>query len=238
MRKRLCYWWPAAAVTLVYLAVVCALLVAGVGHTDGHLIYPLDDAYIHMSVARNLSEHLVWGVTLHAFSSSTTSPLWTAILAAAFAVGGVSERAPLALNVVAGTILIFCLFGLLRRDAAPRAAFPYLVAVVAATSLPALTLLGMEHVLHTLLTVLFVFLSAEVLAHPENGQRSRLLLLLAALLPIVRYEGVFAIALVCLFLLLQRRFRYAVTLGLAGALPLLVYGCISMSHGWYLIPRS
>ncbi len=43
------------------------LLKLGTQHTQGEIIYPLDDTYIHMAVAKNFVEHHVWGITQYAF---------------------------------------------------------------------------------------------------------------------------------------------------------------------------
>ena len=51
---------------------ILALLVAGViiisiRQNDGHIIYTLDDSYIHMALAKNLAQHGVWGITRYEF---------------------------------------------------------------------------------------------------------------------------------------------------------------------------
>src|ERR1041385_85438 len=69
-------WWPATLAVAVFLiSLVCALR-AGLRSTEGRLVYALDDAYIHMAVAKNLAEAGVWGCTPFHFSSSSSSPLW------------------------------------------------------------------------------------------------------------------------------------------------------------------
>ena len=42
--------------------------------TDGYLVYAIDDCYIHLALARNLSETGVWGIrpNEYAFASSST----------------------------------------------------------------------------------------------------------------------------------------------------------------------
>ena len=62
-------------------------------------MYALDDAYIHMAVARSLARHGVWGVTPYAFTSSTSSLAWPLLLALADLVVGVRAATPLVLNL-------------------------------------------------------------------------------------------------------------------------------------------
>src|SRR5262245_7913397 len=53
---------------------------------NGQLLYSVDDAYIHMAMARNLAEHATYGVSPAVFSSASSSPLWTVAMGAIFAV--------------------------------------------------------------------------------------------------------------------------------------------------------
>ena len=41
--------------------------------TGATLVYGLDDAYIHMAIAKNLARHGVWGVTPFHFASASSS---------------------------------------------------------------------------------------------------------------------------------------------------------------------
>src|SRR6266851_2122500 len=60
----------------IYLLTCATLLMLSLARTQWHLVYPLDDAYIHMAIAKNLAQHGVWGVTSHEFTSCSSSPLW------------------------------------------------------------------------------------------------------------------------------------------------------------------
>ena len=65
--------WPLLLSLAVFLASLAAALRTALRWTDGRLIYALDDAYIHMAVAKTLASHGIWGCTPFHFSSSSSS---------------------------------------------------------------------------------------------------------------------------------------------------------------------
>lgn len=231
--------WPFLAILTGYYLIIYLIIFSGIQATQGQFVYPLDDTYIHMAMAKHFAEQGVWGFTAHAFSSSTSSPLWTALLAGSYALVGTHDMLPLALNILIGTLLIFYLFRLLRQDTDPVNTFILLAIIVSVTSLPSLTIIGMEHVLHTLLTVSFVYRGVQLLMQQQPTFAWLLnLLIITALLTLTRYEGLFAVVTVCLFLCLQRRIRYALLLGVAAITPLAIYGILTASQGWLPVPNS
>jgi hypothetical protein len=92
----------------VFLVSLAAALSTALKETDGRLIYALDDAYIHMAVAKNLASHGIWGCTPFHWSSSSSSLLWTFGLGVAYRAFGVHDWTPLVLNVAfaIGTLLV------------------------------------------------------------------------------------------------------------------------------------
>lgn len=83
MRKWSLKYWP----TPVWLAVAAGLAAAGYlvasisVYTAG---FPLDDAWIHQTYARNLGWNGEWAYLPGQPSAGSTSPLWTALLAAGY----------------------------------------------------------------------------------------------------------------------------------------------------------
>ncbi len=234
---------PLLVSVVVFLASLAAALRAGLQGTDGRLFYALDDAYIHMAVARNLAEHGVWGVTAFQFSSASSSLLWTFGLGVAYAVLGVREWVPLALNVAFSLGTLAVAEVALRRFGAPpllRAAA--LVGLVVAFPMTGMVLMGMEHPLHLLLTIAFAAAAVEALARPrgtprEERRRTAALCFLAALLAASRYEGFFLVGLVGLLLLLRRQVARAVAIGVAAVAPVVAFGALSVANGWYFLPN-
>lgn len=217
------------------------LLVLSRERTGGRLVYALDDPYIHMAMARNLAQHGVWGVSRAEFTSSSSSLLWTTSLALLFAALGVREAIPFVVNVVAAIVLITLLFGRLSSRVGPAYVFVCLLVVLFAAPLPALVFAGQEHILHAIVTVMFVTRAATWLAEPAGGVRDRRFLILCALallVPLIRYEGLFLVGIVAASALLVRRWREALLLLLSAATPVAAYGAISVAHGWYWVPNS
>jgi len=239
--------WPLIAVLAVLLAVVAALCGVSLSQNGGQLVYALDDAYIHMAMARSLVEHGVWGVTRHEFSSSSSSLLWTLLLAGAYGLFGPSEIAPLVLNCMAAAGVIGLFYWILRRRIPDRpvAVGAILLVVLFITPLAPLVFAGMEHTLHVLISVAFLYAAAVMLtrdtqpaAQPKDDWAGRLVLLLAPLVTMIRYEGMFLVATVCLLMAMRRRLVQAVLVGSLAALPIAIYGLISVGHGWYFFPNS
>ena len=235
--------WPVFVSLYVYWLVMTVLVILSSSMNQGHLIYPLDDTYIHMSIAKNTALHSVWGITRYEFTSSTSSPLWTFLLAIIYLVFGVNDRTPLILNLLLGACVIIMAYYFLERHIRASSRwfiFLVLMAVLFVTPLPSLTFSGMEHVLHTLLTLCFVYLSIANLAGRPNVpiRNTALSIVIAPFLVMSRYEGVFLVCVVCFLFLLQRRIFQAELIGAIALLPIALYGLWSVTHGWYFLPNA
>jgi hypothetical protein len=214
------------------------LLRAGLGHTGGRLVYALDDAYIHMAVARSLAQHGVWGVTPYAFTSSTSSLAWPLLLALADLLVGVRDATPLFLNLMFAAVSVL-LADRLLRGASPALRATALIAFVFFTPLPTLVLAGMEHTVQ--IAAVLWLLDRVRAAEEEASLRGRTLGSLAAasaLAATARYESLFLIAPAALLLWLDGRRRAAVVAAVAGVLPLALYGAVAVAHGWPPLPNS
>lgn len=226
------------ALTLFWL-LTAFLFAASLLRTGGRFGYPQDDAYIHMAIAKHLVNDGVWGATGFSFSSSTSSPLWTLLIALTYFLFGVNEYSPAVLSFLAGTgIVVLCHSALASRLDEFRLKL-FLSAAVLFTPLAMLALSGMEHLLHALLTVGLLVNAVEYLAAAQNDwKKTAFLAALAALTTSIRYEGLFPVFLICVFLLLQKRIVQSALIGAAGLSPLAAYGLYSVSQGWLFLPNS
>jgi 4-amino-4-deoxy-L-arabinose transferase-like glycosyltransferase len=224
---------------LLLWATLAIWLCLSLNQTQGHLTYVNDDPYIHMAMARNLAEHGVWGVTRYGFTSTSSSPLWTLLLALLFRVFGPAEWLPLALNVLFASGACVLLYSLLRRHGlSPGGQFAAQVGLQLFIPLAALVFCGQEHTLHLLLTVVLAHVLARVLtAEPGRWYGSAAGLALAPLLVMTRYEGLFLILAAAVLFAVRRRARAGLALAVAALLPVVAYGLVSVAKGWFFLPN-
>lgn len=208
----------------------------------GELVYGLDDAYIHMAIAKNWAEHGVWGVTKYEFTSSSSSLLWTLLLGLFFKAFGVIPLLPYFLNVLF-TVLVLVLAERILRGPIPAWGYRLFALVVLLLLTPFMPLIttGMEHTLQILITLGFVACAVKVLANDNPSPFAGLapgMYVSALFITFVRYDSAFVALSVCMLLFLRRRWFQSVALGLIVLVPVAVYGWISTSHGWYFLPNS
>jgi hypothetical protein len=232
------------AASAIFLLLTGAALAMSWQATAGHLTYALDDPYIHMAMAKNLATHGVWGISASQFSSSSSSPVWTAGLGLVFLIAGVRDWVPFAANLVLGVVLLQVVDRQLARATGGRHTVVRLLALVAVTvvaPLPSLVFAGLEHILHAIAVLLFLDRAATLLdARDGNGasRQTRELVLLAAALPLVRFESLFLIAIAVGLLVIRRRTSLAALIAVSAALPLGAYASLSRALGWYWLPNS
>ena len=243
---RLRGWWRAAWLlpVAVFLGTLAAALRAALPGAESHLTYAVDDAYIHMAVAKNFARAGVWGCTPFHFSSSSSSLLWTFLLGVGYRLFGVHDVTPLVLNVIfAVATLVVADRWLAWLGAPPLLRAVALLGILIACPMAGMVLLGMEHVLHLLLTIAFGALAVRALtASDEDGRAHRAgtvrLCVLAALLATSRWEGFFLVGPVCLAFLLRRQPGRAIAIAVASVVPVTAFGALSVANGAFFLPNS
>jgi hypothetical protein len=207
---------------------------------EGHYIYSLDDAYIHMAIAKNVALHGVWGVTKYEFSSSSSSILWTGMLAVVYLLFGVRDYVPFLLNLIFASLIILSAFFILNRfRIKPFYSLYILLAIVFLTPLPPLMFTGLEHVMHIWVSLLFIyFVSAELSGEEKSNRNILWLLVVSLMLPSIRYEGIFLAVIASILFLIQKRFLNSILVFICAFLPIYVFGVISINNGWSFFPNS
>ena len=229
--------YPIALIALLLPIVLIELQVARA--SGGTFMYPLDDTFIHMTVAKTLALHGNWGIAPGEFESASSSVGYTLLLAGVFRIFSVHAYIPFVINLLAAMILLYVVDKrLLKEKVAAFGRMVILLALVVLVPLPVLVITGMEHTLQCLFSFLFVFGFSDWIAG-ESGRKFPVSLYVYALLAcLMRYEGAFLVGIACLILLYKRRIGNAFLLGFLGALPIAVFGLYSIRQGSYFLPNS
>lgn len=237
-------WAPVAVALLVAAATMAWHYVRVLALCDGQFIYGLDDAYIHMSLARTLVEEGTWGINPGEFVGVSSSVLWPLLLATVGAVFGIHDVNPLCVNVVLVVAILFRADSLLaaRRELPATARAVVLLALFLCTPMSSMVFNGMEHLLHILLTIELLHRAGRVLAQDTPGtvlNRDLLVLVaVAGLSTAVRYEALFQVGAVAALLAARRSWRAALFIAAASLAPVLAYGGWLSAHGWPFLPTG
>ncbi len=162
----------------VMLAAVAVPLAVSLVNNDGFLIYTLDDPYIHLTLASEISRGH-YGINPGEYSAPSSSIIWPFILAP-FASAGFYTALPLILNLLfaLGTVAVF------SRTYGPGNGLIVMVSIFA-FNLAGLVLTGMEHSIQVLLTAAAAL---GLTSHARRGLPPGWLYPVLFLAPLVRYE--------------------------------------------------
>ena len=252
---------------MALLASVILIEMPVLHHTNGNVLYPLDNAFVNITVARNLAFYQVWGISKYAFQSAATSLLYPITLAPFFFIAGAHLVIPLIVNFLAAAYFLLMLQKtLIRCGLSPLRQLVILLGAMLLTLLPLLVVSGMEYVLQLLFVFLFVdsLLTAEKPAATaktptaEKAQKPtataktqaaknakaptpnlpRHTYLYALLAVAARYEDILIIALACLLLGRQKNWKTAAKLAGIALSPVIVFGIISLLKKSYFLPNA
>jgi len=195
---------------------IAALLLVSVHFAEGHLVYSLDDPYIHLAVAENILGG-GYGINAEGYSSPASSLLYPILLAPTIALGWGTFGA-IVINLLAVGLSVSLLLGFFWRNAIqdnenPGAILfanmmaPLLILSISGFALP---MTGMEHSLHVLAVIVTI---RGLVAVAEGGKVPPSLAVAVAAMPFIRFEGA-ALAIASIFVLIAtRHLRAAVLIG-------------------------
>lgn len=222
-------------INIILLLGVILFSMMGIIHLLGEYIYPLDDTYIHLSIAKNFALDGVWGITKYKYSSTTSSPFFTLLLSVIIKILGNNQYIPIAINAIGGMGIIYTIHKFFSQSATKVYAVAIML-VIWLMPMYLMILMGMEHILHTLFMVIFLM----QLEKYSNLSKGFVLLCIYAMVATgLRYESLFFIFFACLYLFfIKRKFAQSIILGLVAISPVIIYGLISISQGAYFLPNS
>jgi hypothetical protein len=231
----------AARVTLAAAALLGLLVAAVMLRADGHLVYALDDPYIHLALGESILRG-GYGVNIGEYSSPSSSILYPFLMAGAQALG-LGAAGPLAVDALAALASVFVAGRFLKsRCLGPartwgQQAFGYAcgLLLIFCLSAVALPLTGLEHPIHVLLVALVVDGLARVL---DGTRPSAGLVAATILLPLIRFEGMALAGAVVIALAWLGRWRTAGAIGAAILGLLGLYFLFMLRLGLPLMPSS
>ncbi len=218
---------PILFFTVIAIFLTISILVVN----DGNLIFSLDDAYIHLSLASQIAQGH-YGINASEPSAPASSIIWPFLLTPVTLLP-IAEYIILVINILCmlGSLYLFSriLSAVLSSD--KQTANPLFVGIGTvvlglACNLLGLVFMGMEHSLQLLATIWLVY---EMIEYGRTSQVRWFLLIVLIAGPLIRYENLaLSIPAICI-LAINRQFRAAI-----GALvPLLIIvGGFSLYLNW------
>lgn len=223
--------WLSAALIALYTLLQLGLALL---RNDGHFVYALDDPYIHLDLAKQLALSGVYGLNAGEYSSPASSILWP-FLIAPFAYTPFFVEVPFVIGLICASASAAVMARMLpvSLSALQRIGLSFLAAL--ALNLPGLALIGMEHGLHVLLSLLAAY---GVLRSLEANKVPGWLWAVIILHPLIRYEGVL-ISAACLGILFwQGHYRKTILTGLVLCVPVGLFTLFLYTHGLGFFPGS
>lgn len=222
--------------SLLFFAAVCiGYFLISLSKTDGHYIYLIDDAYIHLAMAKNLALYDVWGVTKYRFSSTSSSPLFTYVLSILIKVSGNNDLLSLWVNVFFGVGTVYFLNRYFSGvfNTAKNIVLSVLFTLFFSV-LHVQILSGMEHVFHVFLFVVNVLCLSNLKSRYSVFGFYLTLLLMG----LVRFESMFYFVILAFLFLLIKKWKDAFGILLIGFIPIVVFCYFNYQHDGYLFPNS
>jgi len=239
MKKPIHFFDPLLVCVLLLLIISGLIYFEILINNNYNFVYTLDDAYIHMAMAKNFASAGVWGITPFEFTSSSSSIIWTLMLSVFYFVIGPNQYVPIILNFIFALLVLDASYRLLKaRNLNNPAILLILFLVILISPLPPLMFTGLEHVMHIWLSVLYLFFVSEELSSGLKRNDLIVLAVISALMPLTRYESLFLIFITFLLFLISGKYFRGIVLLLASIMPVIFFGLISVAKGWSFFPNS
>jgi hypothetical protein len=226
--------WETFAVAAGTLAMHVAVFAAIWARTDGHFTYSLDDPYIHLALAEQITGG-TYGINPGESASPSSSMLWPFVLAAISNLGQI-EYLPLVLNLVAA----ICLACLVKRSfelVCSRSSVIVIgtMLVMLTFNLVGISFTGMEHSWH-IVTALAAMLGIQVFR--QTGRLPWWGIAGVVVGPWLRYEGLLVTVTAVAILWVLGARRVAIRSFVAAILPLVVFTVFLLGLGLDAVPSS
>ena len=231
---------PLLAAGLIFAFAMLVTLMTVTTINGGHLVYALDDPYIHLALARQVAQGH-YGINPGEFSAPASSILYPLLLAPFFWLR-LPLWGPLVLNLAAALASLFVLWLLLERGlrGLPEARRRFWTGVVLILSIATFNLVGqvlegMEHLLQLWASLLVLWGIRRV---EDEGRLPPWLPAALVLGPLLRYENLMVSILALVYLLWRGRLLPAALTLVALMLTLGGFTLFLKAHGLGPLPTS
>ena len=219
------------------ILVLCAglMLAASLKSEQYQFPYPLDDSYIHLSIAESWVDHGIPSPESSQPAFSTSSPLYSSLLAFIITILGPWIYWPLVIGILNGMGFIWLVHREFRSLPLPYSG-TWLWVILFFGPIPLLMILGMEHMLQVWIWTAFFFRVRKILLGEKTPGWE--LMALGLLVVSIRYEGIFLVAATSLVLFFSGFQQKGTLLALTGILSFTLPGFISVLNGGTFLPLS
>ncbi len=191
-----------------------------------------------MAVAKNLARHGTFGVSPHRFSSSTSSPLWAVLLFLIYKTVGISDCAPGILAAVFALAALYTANALcLAFQVTTLGRLIICLSLLHFTPLVTIVSTGMEHAMHVCFTLILLLATVKFVSGP-TWKTAISMCIAGAFAVATRYESLFLVGPICIWLFNTKRRKEALLLLSVSAVPVILYGIFSTANGSYFLPNS
>lgn len=224
----------------VFFGMCVIYILIMLSQTEHNFTYILDDAYIHLAMAKNFSLHGVWGVTEYDFSSSSSSPVFTFVLSGLITVFGNQQLIPLVFNLICAGLILYFLNRYYSDQFEENAAIVFAsVFTLLFTSVHLLVFSGMEHVLQLLVMVINIYYFEKwKLSGFRNYIFSGWFFFTITMLGLIRFESMFYFLAIAFVFLLLRQYKNSAYVLLYGFIPVMIFGYFNYQKAGYFFPNS
>ncbi len=223
-------------ISMAVFTMVCAgYYLLSVSKTDSHYIYPIDDAYIHLAMAKNFALHDVWGVTRYEFSSTSSSPLFTYLLSVLIRLLGNNDHISLYFNIAFGIGTVYFLsryFSGIFDTSKNIVISVFFTLFFSVLHLQVLS--GMEHVLHVFLFVVNIYCLSAI----NNKYSLAGFYLSLLLMGLVRFESMFYFVILAFVFALTKKWKETLLVLATGFIPIILFCWFNYQQDGFLFPNS
>lgn len=203
--------------------------------TGGGIHYALDDAYIHMAIAKNIVNYGVYGVGPEQIAFASSSPVWTALLSFIFLFTQ-SEAVPMILSIFFSYLIVLATYLIAREmDCTKNQSALASIFVILFMPMTPIVFGGMDQIVHIfffLLLILF-FIKSE-----KDNKFNNIFYAVSIIAGGSRIENLFITAPICVYLFYKKEYKKSIIFLICCISIFTIHGVYSYHMGEYPLPTS